>query len=116
MLSAMDIEYNMYANLLKDAIIPLSLPAKEQVSLSRSGCLLCHLLRNTFFNYRDFIQYSPPDEINEKQRESLDNIIRFMNQMNLETDHQCFENQCLENKNWEELRRLAKVARLCFNW
>ena len=45
----MEVEYNMYANLLKDAIIAISLSPREQVALAPSGCLACHLLKDVFF-------------------------------------------------------------------
>ena len=51
-----------------------------------------------------------------KELNALDDIIKFMHNMEVEKDHRCFENQSIETANWQELRRLAKVTRLYFNW
>ncbi|MCH7728114.1 MAG: hypothetical protein IH991_16795 [Planctomycetes bacterium] len=105
---------DLISNLLRDALVALSLPPAEQVRVTQPGCVSCELIEDFSHGYTCFTQ-SCSDQLSGPASQLLAGIDSKIESLS-DDDCVCFDNTVLDRPLWSQLRKLAAKALAALGW
>lgn len=110
----MNADLPRFERLLRDALTALSLPPTEQCRVTEPGCVGCELVEDFAHAYHCVTDGGSP-HLNRKQKAVLADLDATIRQLT-DADCVCFDPTILSRPVWNDIRKLARVALLSFDW
>jgi hypothetical protein len=107
------VDDELWQQLLRTALVVLSLPADEQLRVNGPGCVACDLDHD--FDHARTVALGNASDLTDEQRRLLDRIEATLRSKQ-PPDYECFNPAVLQRRVWQELRVQATEALRAFGW